>query len=280
MFSLDKLGARPGLLIAALALVLATAGTATAAKLITGKQVKNGTIKSADVGNSSLTGKDIKNRSLTGTDVKDGSLGAVDLSPAALAALKGQPGAPGAKGEPGPAGTPNGYTKDEANAAFLGKSEKAADAEDLDGVDGDDYTRGDARIAYGTAARTENSPAVQLVSIPDIGRVRALCGPGGAKTLFLDNSSGGTVELSVANQFAGGDPVIAAGTVASGESEAIAGGVANLQSTLQVLRPGNGDLAPQDFATVIITATDDGSDCRFFAHVVSSEFDGLQIALP
>jgi hypothetical protein len=46
------------------------ATTAGAAKLITGADVKNG----------SLTGKDVKNGSLTGDDIKDGSLGKKELS--------------------------------------------------------------------------------------------------------------------------------------------------------------------------------------------------------
>ncbi len=43
-------------LIAIFALVMATAGTATAASLITGKQILNGTITSADIKNGSVLG--------------------------------------------------------------------------------------------------------------------------------------------------------------------------------------------------------------------------------
>ncbi len=80
-------------IIAVVAILAVTGGTATAAKLITGKNVKN----------ESLTGKDIKN----------GSLGAKELSSAARASLKGQTGAtgqtgaagaPGAKGDAGAKG--------------------------------------------------------------------------------------------------------------------------------------------------------------------------------
>jgi hypothetical protein len=68
----------PIVLFAAVLLVVGTAGGAAAAKLITGKDVKN----------SSLTGKDIKN----------GSLGANELSKSAKTALKGTVGAPGTPG--------------------------------------------------------------------------------------------------------------------------------------------------------------------------------------
>ncbi|HEX8854863.1 MAG TPA: hypothetical protein VF752_04615 [Thermoleophilaceae bacterium] len=69
----------PGLVVAVIALVCATAGGATAATLITGKQIKN----------SSITGVDVKNKSLTKADFK----GSVT-------------GPPGARGPAGPQGPP------------------------------------------------------------------------------------------------------------------------------------------------------------------------------
>jgi len=60
----------PLLLIAAVLLVVGLAGTAVAAKLITGKDIKNNTV----------TTQDIKNGSLTGGDVKNGSLGETKLA--------------------------------------------------------------------------------------------------------------------------------------------------------------------------------------------------------
>ncbi|WP_320671555.1 hypothetical protein [Patulibacter defluvii] len=88
-------------LVTALGLVLALGGTATAAKLITGGQIKDG----------SITGKDVRNSSITGADVKSRSLSASDLSLAARKSLRGQTGpagpagpAGGPKGDPGPAG--------------------------------------------------------------------------------------------------------------------------------------------------------------------------------
>ena len=67
-----------------LVLGLVGAGTAGAAKLITGKQVRNG--------------------SLTGADIKAGSLGTDRLSPGARSSLKGDAGPAGAVGPQGPAG--------------------------------------------------------------------------------------------------------------------------------------------------------------------------------
>ena len=100
--------------VALLALLVALGGTATAGVLITGKQVKNGSLTGADVGNGSLTGKDVRNNSLTskdvknlkGTDIKNGSLTAADFAagelPEGPAGPQGQPGPAGPVGPPGP----------------------------------------------------------------------------------------------------------------------------------------------------------------------------------
>ena len=84
----------PSTLVATGAVVLAVGGTATAATLITGKQIKN----------NSVTGADIRTSSLTGSDVKNSSLGVADLSAAARAALKGATGPAGPTGATGATG--------------------------------------------------------------------------------------------------------------------------------------------------------------------------------
>lgn len=76
--------ALPALLLSAVVLAVAFAGGATAAKLITGKQIKDNTV----------TTQDIRNRSLKGADVKDGSLVEADLN----AKVKGKLNAPSVKG--------------------------------------------------------------------------------------------------------------------------------------------------------------------------------------
>jgi hypothetical protein len=92
----------PTMVIACLALSIALGGTATAAVVITGKQVKDG----------SVAGRDIANRSLTGLDVRDGSLTPLDFNgslqgqagPAGPQGPKGDRGAQGPAGATGPAG--------------------------------------------------------------------------------------------------------------------------------------------------------------------------------
>jgi hypothetical protein len=73
-------------LVVAIALLLTVGGTAVAAELITGKDVKNG----------SLTGKDVKNKSLRPKDFKGSVRG-----PAGAAGAQGPAGAAGATGPAG-----------------------------------------------------------------------------------------------------------------------------------------------------------------------------------
>ena len=84
-------------------------GTAFAATtVITGKDVKNGSLTGKDVKNGSLAGKDVKNGALTGTDVADKSLSPADFS-GSVQGPKGDKGDPGEKGEPGDPGLGFGF---------------------------------------------------------------------------------------------------------------------------------------------------------------------------
>ena len=77
------------------AFALGAAATAGAATLITGKQIKDGTVASAD----------LKNNSVASVDVKDGSLALKDFSTAAKTGLKGDKGDSGLPGAPGSSGS-------------------------------------------------------------------------------------------------------------------------------------------------------------------------------
>jgi len=79
-------------IVAGLSLVLVTGGTAGAAKLLTGKDIKDNSITSADVRDRSLTPADF-NGSVAGP-----------AGPAGPQGAPGLPGAPGPKGETGAIG--------------------------------------------------------------------------------------------------------------------------------------------------------------------------------
>jgi hypothetical protein len=89
------------MIVALTALVVAMGGSATAAVLITSKQIKNNSIRGIDVKRGSLTGSDVKNRSLTPADFRGSVQG-----PAGAKGDKGDPGAAGAPGAPGERGEP------------------------------------------------------------------------------------------------------------------------------------------------------------------------------
>ena len=86
-------------LLGAVALFVALGGTAMA------KDAVRALITGADVRDGSLTGHDVRNRSLTGRDLRDRSVTAADLAPGVLRAGPAGPQGPrGERGETGPAG--------------------------------------------------------------------------------------------------------------------------------------------------------------------------------
>ncbi|CAN5706524.1 hypothetical protein BH20ACT14_BH20ACT14_14250 [soil metagenome] len=110
--------------MATLAFFLAVSGATAvgASALLTGRDIRDGTITGADVRNhslpaaklkrSSVTGALVRDQSVTGSDLKDGSLRAVDFDAQDLELLRGPRGEAGPKGDQcaqgtqGPAGEP------------------------------------------------------------------------------------------------------------------------------------------------------------------------------
>jgi len=83
------------LVVSAIALAVAAGGIgAGASALITGSQIKDG----------SITGADIKSGSIASDDIKSGAIQVSDLSKGALTGLDGKDGAPGPAGPAGPKG--------------------------------------------------------------------------------------------------------------------------------------------------------------------------------
>jgi hypothetical protein len=93
-----RLRPSPGTVIACIALVVAFTGTATAASLITSKQIKN----------NSVTTKDVKNKSLRAKDFKPGDLPPGPAGARGATGPQGAQGAQGPQGPQGPRGLPGG----------------------------------------------------------------------------------------------------------------------------------------------------------------------------
>ena len=92
--ALPKRG-RALLLVLMATLLLGFAGSATAGVVITGKQIKDGTI----------TSRDLRNGDLRGLDVKDGSLTQAEFD-VQIIGMTGPAGDQGSTGAPGTAGPP------------------------------------------------------------------------------------------------------------------------------------------------------------------------------
>ncbi|CAA9532697.1 MAG: hypothetical protein AVDCRST_MAG85-3824 [uncultured Solirubrobacteraceae bacterium] len=93
--------------MATIAVFIALGGTATAAFVVTGKNVKNSSLTGADVKNSSITGADLTNNSVGSVDIKDGDLLASDFKPGQLD--RGCSGSVGSEGRSGCAGAAGGH---------------------------------------------------------------------------------------------------------------------------------------------------------------------------
>jgi hypothetical protein len=88
----------PSMIVAVIALLCALSGTATAAALITGAQIKNNTVSSLDLTNNGVKSVDVLNGSLKAVDFAPGQLPA---GPAGPAGPQGPAGPAGPQGAPG-----------------------------------------------------------------------------------------------------------------------------------------------------------------------------------
>jgi hypothetical protein len=175
-----------GHLVVALVACLACAGTATAATLITGKQVKDG----------SLTGKDVKDRSLTSHDFKG--------------SLKGPKGDQGEPGTPGGAvayakvkysvveGQPT-YTLDADNSKNINAVNRTGSASNpataIPGIVCIDVSV-PVKVAVATADRVPVDPSVIAnVQMPTTNGADR-CPPGSDAAVLLKDANDATTEAS------------------------------------------------------------------------------------
>ena len=160
----------PAMVVALLALCVALGGSAIAATKLAPKN----SVNSASVINNSLKLKDFKKSE--------------------RAKLKGPKGAQGIQG---PAGTPDGYTKTEADGKFLGKADKAADSDKLDGKDSTQFMGGQGAVSYNKRVLDLGNSAT-LLTLDGLGTIEVACS-GTASTVAADvrfrNTSGRTAEV-------------------------------------------------------------------------------------
>ena len=193
--------------MATIAVFIALGGSSYAAVKITGKSVKNGT----------LTGIDVKNGSLLAKDFRAGQLPAGAQGPKGDPGAPGQPGAngqPGDKGEPGEKGekgetgtvdTSQFYDKSTSDGRFLGLGAKAADADQLDGIDSSGFVQGKGKLYFNRKTFSVSSGNTVL-AVPGWGSFLAAGNATSTHThqhLFRNDSG---EALSVYTDTGGGDP--------------------------------------------------------------------------
>ena len=67
----------PAMVVAVVALIVSLSGSAYAAFVITGKNIKNGTVTTRDIRNHSLRGSDVRHDSIGGGSIKESTLATV-----------------------------------------------------------------------------------------------------------------------------------------------------------------------------------------------------------
>jgi hypothetical protein len=222
-------------IIVVAALLFVGGGSATAAKFI--------------------TGKDVKNSSLTGSDLKNGSVGTADLSKSAKKTL-GKAGPKGATGPAGPAGA----------AGAQGPKGDAGPQ----GPKGDQGPAGpsDTKIDYRVLVQAPADLPTKLVDVGDFGYLTADCAGGGTKVIDFVNQ--GFAPVNVAENIAlSGTPVVfIEDDVTANETEPVLSSPDDYTVTLHAVP--NLHSSPKAMSTVIVTATDVAGECRFRAQTIDN----------
>ena len=131
-----------------IAVFVALGGTSFAAVTLSknsvlSKHIKNGEVKRRDIAINAITSAKVLDASLLAQDFRAGQLPAGPQGPKGE---KGDIGPMGPKGDTGTVDTSNFYDKSASDARFLGKTAKAADADQLDGKDSTAFVAGTANV--------------------------------------------------------------------------------------------------------------------------------------
>lgn len=112
----------PAMVVAILALVMAMAGTATAARVLitSSSQIRNGIVSSSDIKDRAVSSRDLKNGAVGDAQIKSGSIDLGKLEPNARAAISGaQTSAVEVFRKDGPVAVPKGQARRVATIANL-----------------------------------------------------------------------------------------------------------------------------------------------------------------
>jgi hypothetical protein len=218
--------------VASLALFVALGGSSYAAVSITGRQVRDGSLSGRDIRDGSLTARDVAVHSLLARDFRGGQL---------------PQGAKGDPGPPGPAGTPNGYTKAQADGHFL---------------------QGNGDAAFAQSLLNPNQTIATWMSVNGATHLQISCAPGGQGTVRLVSDTAGIVH-AFANSVINTSAEMAEYSLShQGDGVNVLVETFDSQETLQVL---SATQTSTQLTTLVISVLDDvNGGCRFVAHAIHS----------
>jgi hypothetical protein len=171
----------------------------------------------------------------------------------------------------GRCGTPDGYTKAEADGRFLPSNGKAADAETLDGVGSNGFVQGRGDVALRESLLASGQVNANWFSVAG-GAHLQISRPKGVGTVKLVSDSSGDVRAfasSVVDTSANVSEFGLGARLKSVPVLAATGG--DSQVTLQVLTGGVAPSATHLTTLVISVLLDVNGGCRFVAHSVHSD---------
>ena len=177
--------------MATVAVFIALGGSSYAALVITGRQVRNGSLTGADVKNESLTGTDVKNHSLRVRDFRAGDL---PRGPQGLQGVQGIQGVAGSDAQFNGAAAGGALTGTYPNPDLAGKAVTGANVANntLTGANIDESTLGSVPSAD-TATKLGGLTAAQF---PQLGSAGPFAHGLTAYSYFVDTATNG-VQLPV-----------------------------------------------------------------------------------
>jgi len=202
---------------------------------------------------------------------------------AKLKGAKGDQGIQGIQGIQGPAGTPDGYTKTEADGTFLGETDKAADSNLLDGKDSSDFIQGEGSQRARFRVFQDNTSDDNFIALPGIGHVEFSCTAN--MSLTYKNDSADDVQWEQSRDGLGGG-IFSTETGAGGTFNInLAGNNAVITTQFHRFHANGFVSNNQDNVTLFISifhnAADGANTCRVHAQVIHSHASfNLSVVLP
>jgi hypothetical protein len=282
----------PAMGVALVALLVALSGTTYAAVRIGTKQIKNNAITSAKIRNGHVRNVDLARNSVvtakivagavTGLQLKDASVGNADLSNDSVSGGKIRGGAVGNSDLANDAVTSSklrGSSVGNSDLAdnSIGSSKIADNTIAAADIKDGDVVEGNGRILATAVTLPDGAGATTLLSAPGLGALRASCAAGTATTSWLNTTASA---VTVVNEVAFHrttapavaadiDDVHAAITGPGGAAEQPANlGVNGWQSV--TWQASVDDAAGDRVATVVVTASASGNNCRISAQGFST----------